>query len=254
MELFWKILRKWQTKFCPTRTDWTERPQAIMTTSRGRSIALYHGTGQFYTGPPTLGYKCLLKTGYPSMTNDPMVAEFFTDGSRDGRIYRLEVPLDKILNVTEQARKLSRRKQWSKIGDLVLDGAETGRYWAVAITDITFGNDEPEFRLVGTPPDDAWTVRPSQQQLEYYREHNDVIRRFKSGQPLGHIERMEAILTLQEAMDMDRDSADTLLVMADELGLEPDRHLPKLNERMAADRELLTALEINSPALLTAAV
>ena len=223
-----------------------------MTTTRGRHITLYHGTARFYAGPPTLGYKCVLKTGYPSMTNDPMTAEFFTNACRDGRVYSLEVPLDRVLNLTEQARKLSRRKRWKAIGDLVRSAADTGQYWAVAITDIMFGGDDPEFRLVGTPPEDAWSVRPAQQQLEYYQAYNDVIRRFTSGQPLGHLERMAAISTLTEAMDIDRDSVDSMLEMAGELGLDLGRDLPKLRERMAADRDLLAALEMNAPHLAAA--
>ena len=117
-------------------------------------LALYHGTGRYYEGPPARGHD-VLGTGTLSMTASPDIAELFAGGGRDGRVYSLAVPGAGILDLRRQSAALGESGQWDRLASLIRTAREDG-YAAVAISDITFGSDSPEFQLLRVPAE-GWT-------------------------------------------------------------------------------------------------
>ncbi len=135
-------------------------------------LALYHGTGRYYEGPPARGHD-VLGTGTLSMTASPDIAELFAGGGRDGRVYSLAVPGAGILDLRRQSAALGGSGEWDRLASLIRTAREDG-YAAVAISDITFGSDSPEFRLLRVPAE-GWTVRRSAESLENYA-HTGLLR------------------------------------------------------------------------------
>ena len=105
---------------------------------------LYHGTPQFYFGPPTRGSKDVLGTKFLSMTTNPHTAEFFAGSNRDSRVFSMEVPREAVLDLRRESEDLSKRGQ-QRLAALMQKAAKSGQYEAVAINDITGGTDEMEF-------------------------------------------------------------------------------------------------------------
>ena len=136
------------------------------------SITLYHGTGRYYEGTPTRGHD-VLGTGALSMTASPDIAEFFAGGGRDGRVYSLAVPRSGILDLRRPSAELRESGEWDRLASLIRTATEDG-YAAVAISDITFGSDSSEFRLLRVPAE-GWTVRRSAESLENYA-HTGLLR------------------------------------------------------------------------------
>ena len=163
-----------------------------------QSVTLYHGTASAYSGVPTQGYKDLLGSGYPSMSGDPDVAEFFASGKRTSRVYSLDVPKSQILDLTKETEELSEQGKWDEISKLIKKAAASGKYQAVAHYDITFGTDDPEYRFVGKVPQESWHVRPSADAQERYAHVDAILKRFNAGEKITDKERRQTLRTLKE--------------------------------------------------------
>ena len=158
---------------------------------------LYHGTGQIYEGTPTHG-RDVLGTGLLSLTTQPEIAEFFAGGGRDGRVYSLQIPKNAVLDLRAESEKAGQTGDWQSLAAQIKKAQEDGQFKAVAITDITFGGDVPEFRLLHAAPPDSWQVRPSEDSQENYGEFDDIVRRFNAGEPISKAEQMRVKKMLKE--------------------------------------------------------
>ena len=186
----------------------------MTTPSYENSITLYHGTGSFYQGSPTIGRKDVLRTGYPSMTGDLETARTFAGGSRDSRVYSIDIPRSEILDMTEESAKLGDSGDWEELRRRIIEAANSGPYKAVAIHDITSGSDEPEYRLIGHVDSNEWKVEPIyDEQLD---ELNDIIHRFNSGEKISRGDRNRTRRLNRELGLEDQD----IIEMAEELSEE----------------------------------
>ena len=210
----------------------------MTTSSSSPTVTLYHGTGNLFEGPPTKGGKDVLRTGYPSFTGDPDVAEFFAGGSRDARIYSVEVPRERILDLTDD--RDARRRNWRGLSKKVEEAAAGGMYDAVAIPDITFGDDEPEYRLFTSDPD-AFSVHPSSEYYETYGDVDDVLARARAGQGVDETRQAEVRRILLEDVAQDAEMIRTMDSLRDERP-ELVPAIPLRAKRILEDRETLRAL------------
>ena len=85
-------------------------------------LALYHGTGRYYEGPPARGHD-VLGTGTLSMTASPDIAELFAGGGRDGRVYSLAVPGAGISRSAPAERRAGGKRRMGSAGLAHQDGA-----------------------------------------------------------------------------------------------------------------------------------
>ena len=187
----------------------------IQSMTPGR-IVLYHGTSHYYEGPPTLGGKDVLKTGYPSMASDPYMAEYFAGGARDSRIYAIEVPTERILDLSDESDKWVRRKNLAPLRKQIDAAAASGKYDAVMLHDMTFGDEDGvEFRLLRKPEDSEWQVAPTSEHVENYREFDDVTGRLERGQYITRAERERMAEFLEEEIEYGNASEDMIDVLKD---------------------------------------
>ncbi len=199
------------------------------------SVTLYHGTSQFYDGPPTKGGKDVLRTGHLSMTGNPEVAELFAGSGRDARIYSLQVPKEAFLDLRQESARFGKRGQWDQLAALVQDASKSGRYQAAALTDITMGTDEPEFRLIRPVPKEAWRVERAPESVQEYAVYDDILRRFRTGEQVSQSELDEARAILRQDAALDAEVAEVM----EEVGNPAAK---ALKARVARDRELYQAL------------
>ena len=192
-------------------------------------ITLHHGTGKIFDGPPTQGGKDVLRTGLLSMTANRDIADEFAGGGRDGRIYSLQVPREAVLDLRNRSAK--------QLPKLLEEAKRDGRYSVAAIDDITFGSDEPEFRLLRPPAPSAWRVERSDESVENYAAYDDVVRRLKSGEPVSQKERDEARELLKEDLEVNKE---ILEIMEEEQGGDPAA--AALRSRLGEDASVYRAL------------
>ena len=199
-------------------------------------LALYHGTSRVFDGPPSRGDKDVLSTGYLSMTPYPDVAEFFAGGNRHARIYTLQVPRTAILDLRKESAELGEREEWDRLSALINEAGSSGKYQAVALTDITFGTDDTEFRLIRPVAPEQWQVERSQESVEEYAEFDDIVRRVTAGETVSRAERERAMRRLKSDAKADFEVAE---VMED----EDDPAAALLKDRVAQDKELYQVLK-----------
>lgn len=163
-----------------------------------KTVKLYHGTNQYYQGPPTRGGRkdTLLQSNYISMTPYEDGAEFFTGGGNPySRVYSLDVPVESILDIRNDYPSMSKKSIREAFEKARQDG-----YTAVAIPDYTFGGDA-EFRLVGQVPEEAWSVRRTEQSVKNYAAFEEVIKKVEEGKPITERERKMAKRELEHLRD-----------------------------------------------------
>ena len=212
------------------------------------NMVLYHGTPSFYEGPPTRGGKDVLKTGYPSMSGNPEAAESFAGGSRDSRIYSVEIPKERILDFTKDSQRWSKAGALGPIKKKIQDAGKKGKYDAIAIHDVTFGSDEPEYRLLRAPDPGDWHVGPTTEHVENFAETDDTIRRFRAGEPITTRERAKARGTLRRDANYEEESIDLDdHLMDDPVAFHMDENRAAIEARLARDRAMVQALTDNVP-------
>ena len=212
------------------------------------TVVLYHGTPKYYEGPPTRGDKDVLKTGYPSMSGNPEAADFFGGGGRDSRIYSVEIPKDRILDFTKGSQRWSKAGAWGPVRKKIEDAGKKGEYDAIAIHDVTFGSDEPEYRLLRAPNPDDWHVGPTTEHVENFAETDDIVRRFRAGEPITTRERAKARGNLRRDANYEEDSIDLDDgLMDDPMAFHMGENRPAIEARLARDRTMVQALTDNVP-------
>ena len=213
-----------------------------------RSVALYHGTSRFYEGNPSRGGKDVLRTGFPSMTADPGMAEMFTSGNRDSRVYSTRVPHEEILDLRKESEELGKRKEWDRLTGLIQEAAKSGKYKAVAINDITMGSDDPEYRLVGTVPPEKWEVKPTEESVDYLGGVGDSIRDFNAGKKVNKGRRNRTANTVVDNMIEDAEMVDLMRELSEEEGRGDEfPETEALAARVHRDIAQVIALRANRP-------
>ena len=213
-----------------------------------KPVTLYHGTGLYYEGVPSRGYKDVLRTGHVSMSSDSDMAEMFAGGSRDSRIYSVDIPTSEILDLRVESKKLGEEGKWDELATLVKEAGESGKYKAVAIQDITTGGDATEFRLVGQVPEEQWQVRPTGEKQDYWGKTDDTIQRFNAGEKVGIRERGKALSQLKEEFNMNADVYDIIRSEGKEKpDVYPPEHVAAFKVKMDRDLAEINSLQSNRP-------
>ena len=224
--------------------DEKELIQAKTATS---AITLYHGTGRLFEGFPSRGGKDVLQTGYPSFTHDEGLAEFFAGSNKDARVYSVEVPVDKILDLREESKK----GKWKELGEKIRAAGRSNEYDAVAIHDIINGDkDGAEFRLIKTPAKSKWQVTRTAESIETYRKFDETVRKIQAGEATTKRERDHAAKMLND----DLKGGNTSQLLIDTLEeLEPEGNATKEEIALAKQRRgdelalLSTIMDTSSP-------
>ena len=208
-------------------------------------VVMYHGTPRYFEGPPTVGHKDVLRTGTLSLTSNPYVAEFFAGGARDSKIWSLEMPRDRILDLTNKSDK--------RLPKEIEKAKRSGEYDAVAIRDITFGDeDQVEFRLLNPPSPEDWHVGPTVEHVDTYTDFNKSVESFKKGWELSESERLEAIEFLKDEIEHGNASQEMINILEElkDEGRGTQEVVDLARERARQNDVLLRALEANDPHLL----
>ena len=203
-------------------------------------LTLYHGTGRFYEGVPTVGDRDVLQSGALSMSHDPQVAQFFAGGGRDARMYSVSVPQGRVLDLRQKGAEWQKKGQLRLLTKAIQAAAKSGDYDAVAIPDLTFGEDY-EFRLVGDLSPDQWSEGPSVEHVDNYATRDATMKRFLSGERTTKRERDAARRMLREDIESDTEMLAVMEEMEPERGKDPSERA--MGDRLARDQDLMQALQ-----------
>ena len=204
-----------------------------------RTIRLYHGTGSYFVGPPTFGEKDILGTKLVSLTASPDLAELFAGSARHGRIFHVDIPQTKILDLRAESEDMSDEGK-KRLAALINDAVRGGQYEAVAINNITTGDEDVEYRLLRPLPDARWKVQRSPWTVEEYKEYDSIVRRLTNGMPITPAERRKALGVLKEDIDAELYELKALKAMN-------DPRAAILEERLKQDAPLYRALSQEPP-------
>ena len=153
-----------------------------------KEVVLYHGSSKFFQGPPDTkglksGHNDVLGTSFISMTPYDEVAQFFSNGSIDGRIFSISVPENRIYDLSQESNKYIEDGKERALGRRIEGIAKTGEWDAVAIHDISTGDpDSVELRLLKNPQDFQWYVKPSDAFHKSSALQMDQLRKVRTGE------------------------------------------------------------------------
>lgn len=183
----------------------------------------------------------------------------FAGGGRDARVFSTTIPTSQILDLRAESENLTSPRAINRINQRIQQAQAEG-YRAVALSDITFGSDSPEFRLLN--PEVEWEVRPSSsyfnpQELpddEFYPgyrggigvsgvEADALLARYTSGDAsVTPAERARLLTTLEQEHEVDTDylgAADLFELTAQEQAA--------LRQRVEARAEVIRRLRAGEP-------
>ena len=153
-----------------------------------KEVILYHGSSRFFQGPPDTkglksGHNDVLGTSFVSMTPYADVAQFFSNGSMDGRVFSISVPSNRIYDLSKESNKYIEDGKARALGRRIEGLAKTGEWDAVAIHDISTGDpDSVELRLLKNPQDLQWYVKPSDDFQKSTAQELDQLSKVRTGE------------------------------------------------------------------------
>ena len=208
---------------------------------------LYHGTFMPFKGVPTYGMHDALDTGYPSATPHPDLSDKWAGSDRHSRIYSVEIPTERVLDLIEESRDMMRRDQWGNLGELIKQAGREDDYSAVAIQDITSGGKyDTEFRIVNPPDETEWRVGPATSSAHISGYIDNLMFRLDSGERITQSERNLALEQLSDYVAADMMRLDRVNEIIDRRWLDENQRGRHLNALVNQQQALMSSIEQDS--------